>query len=259
MGRPILALGGIALIGIGVAVAFGFYAQSTAEADSRVADVVHTVKIDQASGEVRIRVGDVPSASVHETFHYSFSRPGDAFRVDGGQLVLGDCGSHCRVDFDVVVPSGTAVIGGTSSGDIDLEGVASADVSANSGAVRVNNVTGAVKVQANSGDISLNSIDRDVVAQADSGDISGTLLRGKVNLQADSGSVRLRLDASDAANSVRVKADSGDVDLIVPNVTYRIEGNSDSGRRDISVPQDPASSRLLQLDTDSGDVTVRAA
>lgn len=241
MGRPILALGGIALIGIGVAVAFGFFAQSTAEADGRVSGTVHSVKIDQASGEVRIRVGDVPSPTVHETFHYSFSRPGDSFRLDGDQLVLADCGSSCRVDYDVTVPSGTAITGKTSSGDIDLEGVASVDVSSNSGAVRATNVAGSVKVHADSGDIDLGSIGQDVTAQA------------------DSGSVKLRLDASDAARNVQLKADSGDVDVTVPNATYRVEGSSDSGSRNIGVPQDPSSPRLLRLDSDSGDVTVRAA
>jgi hypothetical protein len=259
MGRPLLAIGGIALIGVGVAVAIGFFSTSTAEADARASGAVHGVRIDQGSGEIRVRVGNVPTATIHETFHYTFSKPGDSFHLDGDQLVLGDCGSNCSVDYDVVVPSGTAVTGKTSSGDIDLEGVASVDVGASSGAVRVLNVAGTVNVQASSGNIDLQSIGKDVTARASSGDIQATSLGAKVNLRADSGAVKLRLDGTDAANNVQIKADSGDVDVTVPSATYRIEGNSDSGNRNISVPQDPSSPRLLQLDSDSGDVTVRAA
>ncbi|MCU1681691.1 MAG: hypothetical protein JWQ81_2430 [Amycolatopsis sp.] len=258
MGRPLLAIGGIALIGVGVAVAIGFFSTSTAQADGRAGGAVHGVRIDQDSGNVRVRVGNVETATIHETFHYTFSRPGDSFRLDGDQLVLGDCGSNCSVDYDVVVPNGTAVTGKTASGDIDLEGVASADVAASSGAVRVLNVAGPVNVQASSGDINLQSIGKDVTARANSGDIEATSLGAKVNLGADSGSVKLHLDGADAANNVQIKAHSGDVDVTVPSATYRIEGNSDSGDRNISVPQDTSSPRLLQLDTDSGDVTVRA-
>lgn len=256
MGRPILALGGIALIGVGVALSFGFFSDSTASAAGLVSTAVHSVRIDQNSGSVNVRVGDVQGATVNQTFHYSFGKPGNAYKLDGDQLVLGDCGWNCRVDYDVVVPAGVTVSGDSSSGDITLSGVASADVSASSGSVDIRNVAGAVTVEASSGDITLDSIAKDVKAKASSGSITGSGLGGKVDAESSSGQLKLTLvDVGD----VRAEAHSGDIDVTVPRASYRVLGSSDSGDRNIGVPQDPAAAHVLQLDSNSGDVNVHAA
>jgi DUF4097 and DUF4098 domain-containing protein YvlB len=256
MGRPILALGGIALIGAGVALTFGFFADSTASAAGLVSTAVHSVRIDQNSGSVQIRVGDVQGATINQTFHYSFGKPDNAYKLSGDQLVLSDCGWNCRVDYVVVVPVGTMVTGESSSGDISLNGVASADVSASSGSVDVRNVAGAVTVKASSGDITLDSIAKDVKVKASSGNITGSGLGGKVDAESSSGQLKLTLtDIGD----VRAVAHSGDIDVTVPKATYRVLGNSDSGNRTIGVTQDPSATHVLQLDSSSGDVDVHAA
>jgi hypothetical protein len=51
---------------------------------------------------------------------------------------------------------------------------------------------------------------------------------------------------------------SGEVDLAVPlDTTYRVDASTDSGDERVLVPVDRASDRVLRVDGDTGDVTVR--
>jgi hypothetical protein len=238
MARPVLAIGGLALIGIGVVIAVGFFSDSHSEAQTQVVQQVRRVKLEIGGGSVNLRTGDVPATTVHQRFSYHWDKPGDGYKLEGDQLVLGGCGWNCTVDYDVVVPQGTTVTGDADSGDITIDGVASADVSADSGTVKIHNVAGPV------------------TAKADSGDIVGDGLRGRVEARANSGAVKLTLDVP---QDVLARADSGDVDLTVPRDNYRVQGDSDSGDRTIGVIVDGSAPRTLDLTTDSGNVTVRAA
>lgn len=65
------------------------------------------------------------------------SRPGDAFRVEGDQLVLAPCGGVCSTDYDVTVPRGTTVTGSTTSGLIRLQETGPVNVFATSGDIEV--------------------------------------------------------------------------------------------------------------------------
>ena len=237
MARPGLAIGGLVLIGVGVVMAFGAFSDSDIERQNQFTEQVRSVRIDNDSS-VSIRAGDVTTTTVHQRVSYRWNEPGETVRVDGDQLVLAGCGWNCDVKYEVVVPKGTTVTGKVDSGDVELDGVASADVSADSG------------------DVELNGIGQDVMARADSGNITGDGLRGKVDAQVSSGSVKLRLDV---AQDVVARADSGNVELTVPQDRYRVEGATDSGSRDIGVTTDSAATKLLRVDSDSGDVTVRAA
>jgi hypothetical protein len=239
MARPLLALGGIVLIGVGLATAFGWGWGSDFENTTTVSETIRSVKLEGDSGSVKIRTGTGPS-SVHQKVKYHWrSKPGETFyHVDGDQLVLIDCGTNCSVDFEVVVPAGVPVSGQLDSGGLDVAGVASVDVRADSGDARVEDVTGLVKLH------------------ADSGTVKGTGLRGPVDVTAESGSVEVALAQ---ANDVKIKANSGSVEVEVPGGPYRVVGDSDSGSRDIDVPTDGSAPHTLDLTTDSGSVTVRAA
>lgn len=255
MARPGLAIGGLVLIGVGVVMGFGAFSDSEIERQNEFTEQVRSVRIDNDSSVV-IRAADVTTTTVHQRVSYTWNEPGETARVDGGQLVLAGCGWNCDVEYEVVVPKGTAVTGKVDSGDVELDGVASADVSADSGDVKIRNVAGAVVAKADSGNVELNAIGQNVTVQADSGNITGDGLRGKVDAKASSGSVTLRLDV---AQDVVARADSGDVELTVPQDRYRVEGDSDSGKRDIGITTDSTATKLLRVDSDSGDVTVRAA
>ncbi|MBB2932981.1 DUF4097 and DUF4098 domain-containing protein YvlB, partial [Amycolatopsis bartoniae] len=158
--------------------------------------------------------------SVHERYHYSGSRPGPAYRLEGGQLVLGGCGHDCTVDYEVIVPRNTKVGGTSRSGDVLLDGVAGADVSTNSGDLRVLAPAGPVHADANSGDIDI------------------TLA---------------------SPQDVKADANSGDVRVVAPGNGYRVVAHADSGDERIFIPTDPAGPHLLDLQADSGDVEVRSA
>ncbi|MEV7039921.1 DUF4097 family beta strand repeat-containing protein [Amycolatopsis sp. NPDC051061] len=256
MARPLLALGGIVLIGVGLATAFGWGWGSDFDNTKTLSETIRSVKLEGDSGSVKIRTGTGPS-TVHEKIDYHWrSKPGDTFfHVDGDQLVLSDCGNNCSVDFEVVVPAGVPVSGKVDSGGLDIAGVASVDVQADSGHARVEDVPGLVKLRLDSGGIDLRDVG-EVQLHADSGSIKGIGVRGPVDVTSSSGSVDFTLAQ---ANNVKIKADSGSVDVEVPGGPYRVVGDSDSGRRNIGVPTDGSAPNTLDLTTDSGSVTVRAA
>ncbi|EOD70025.1 DUF4097 family beta strand repeat-containing protein [Amycolatopsis vancoresmycina] len=256
MARPLLALGGIVLIGVGLATAFGWGWGSDFENSGTVSQAIRSVKLEGDSGSVKIRSGSGPS-TVHETVSYHWrSKPsGPFYRVDGDQLVLGACGVNCSVDFDVVVPPGVPVTGNVDSGGLDIAGVSSVDVHADSGHARVEDVSGAVTLRLDSGSIDLRNVGA-VQLHSDSGSITGDKVRGPVDVTSSSGSVEFTLAQ---ANDVKVNADSGSIELTVPGGPYRVQGDSDSGHREIDVPTDGSAQHLLDLTTESGSVTVRAA
>lgn len=257
MVRPALALGGLALIGLGVVMATGWWWPASARADADVAQAVKSVRIDNGSGTIKIRTGDDAKSTVRQDFHYHWGdKPGNSFRVEGDTLVLADCGSDCSVDYDVVVPKGTAVTGKNGSGDVKISGVASADVTAASGQIIVQGVEGPATVTTSSGDIEVHDIGGEVKANAQSGHVRGDGLRAKIDAQAQSGDVDLKVAIP---LDIRAHTGSGHVRLTVPQGTYRVEGDSGSGERKISVDQNASGTHLLDVDTGSGDVTVEAA
>ncbi|MBO0840295.1 MAG: DUF4097 family beta strand repeat protein [Sciscionella sp.] len=257
MGRPALAIGGVALIAMGMAIALNWWWPRTAQADAEVSQHIHTVRLSDSDGDVTVRVDDTTrQTSVHETFRYSWGKPDTAYTVDGDTLVLGGCGHNCTVSYTVVVPSGTTFTGTEDSGDVTLDGLASVDVQANSGKVTAHDVSGAATVHAKSGDVELSAIDGATTVQTNSGAVHAEGLRGNTDVTADSGDVVL---STDAVVDVHAKANSGDIAVTVPMASYRIAGSSDhDDRRTIDVPTDPNAAHTLDLTADSGDVKVNA-
>lgn len=254
MARPLLALGGIVLIGIGLTTAFGWGWGSSFDTTKAVDTTIRSVRLDGDAGSIRIRTGTAGSVHQHISYHWR-GKPDDAFRVDGDQLVLADCGTNCSADFDVVVPAGVQVFGKLDSGGLDVAGAGSVDVQAASGHATVADVSGPVKLRLDSGSIDLHNVG-EVQLHNDSGSVRGEDVRGPADVKTDSGSIRLKLTQ---AADVTAKTDSGSIDLTVPDQGYRVQGDSDSGHRRIDVRRDDSAAHTLDLTTDSGSVTVRAA
>ncbi|GAA5162002.1 MULTISPECIES: DUF4097 family beta strand repeat-containing protein [Amycolatopsis] len=220
MGRAALAVGGAALIVAGVAVASGWWWHSDDTRDHVVPGRVDSVVIATESGSVRVTSRDVATASVHERLRYHRSRPDDAFRVEGTRLVLSGCGHNCSVDYEVVVPRGTAVTGRANSGDVLLDGVGATDVGANSGDIRVVGPAGPVKANVNSGAITVELT---------------------------------------APQDVRAESNSGDIDVTVPPDRYRVQAEARSGEEQVRVADDPAGTHVIDVRANSGDVLVKSA
>ncbi|GHF12802.1 lipoprotein [Amycolatopsis deserti] len=225
MRKPALAIGGIALIVVGIGLALGWNwdwwrVSERAEVTSTVTQPVSSVRVDNNSGDVRIRVEDTTTTSVNQVLHYDGDQPGQAFRLTGDQLVLDGCGDDCTADYEVVVPRGTTVTGEVRSGDLTVYGAASVDLSASSGDIHVENATGPITARTRSG--------------------------------------RIEIDLATAQNVI-AEAQSGDVRVVVPADRYRVTGETNSGDRSIDVVQDPSAPYLLDVTTSSGDATVTHA
>jgi hypothetical protein len=197
MGRAALAIAGMALIGIGVAIGVGWWQPSHANVEARLAQPIRAVRIDVTSSDVRIRTTESSGTTVHERFTYHGTRPGDTFRVEGDQLVLARCGDRCSTEYDVTVPRGTAVTGSTTSGVILLQDTGPVDVSTTSGGVSV-----------------VFAGPQDARVHTTSGDIRLTVPHDRFRIAGDSTSGERRVDiATDPAapNLLDLTTTSGDV------------------------------------------------
>jgi hypothetical protein len=178
------------------------------------------VEIDGGGGAVEIRRVD----------RFAFGHPSTERRsVEAGRLeivsrcprqVLGDC----RASYRVSVPDNVAVEVMTSSGAVRLEGVrASVQVQTRSGGVAAGGFCG----------FSLRAI-------SEAGDVSAA---------ADCSTERLEL-----------RSRSGDVRAVVPTGRYRVDAESDAGRRRVrGVTADDDAPYQVQALSTTGNVTVEGA
>jgi DUF4097 and DUF4098 domain-containing protein YvlB len=274
IGRAVAAAT-IGITGLGLLGACGWNVATESYSDSNgVGDAFTSLRFANDSGSVTIRTGD--TTTVKREVHYGDDKPGEhTFRVKDGVLELDSCDKrNCWIDYEVTVPADTKVSGQVDSGSADISGVAEVNVRASSGEVAVKDVAGAVNVEANSGSVELANIGGAVVAKADSGSVQANDVRGDLTLEASSGSVEAhgiggatQVNASSgsvvveltAAQDVRVHAESGNVEVAVPQGSYQVETSTDSGDVDSDVDDDPAGDHQLDLHTDSGDITVSQA
>lgn len=233
--RAGLAIGGVALIVIGIGAAVGWQWSSATEVDGQLDTAISEVRVAAESGDVSIRTAAVPSTSVHEVLHYFLVKPSGTYSVDGNTLVLGDCGWNCTVDYDIVVPQNVVVTGRTDSGDVAVRGAGRVDLRSDSGDIDIRQVAGAVRLQ------------------TDSGSVEGRQLAGDADVHADSGDVTLSFDEPADAT---VHSDSGFIEIAVPPGIYRVAAETDSGSQEIDVPTDPTAAHALTVSADSGDIAL---
>jgi len=95
-----------------------------------------------------------------------------------------------------------------------------------------------------------------VSASTDSGPIEGDDLGGtRTVARSADGSVRLRLAS---AQDVEAHADSGPITVIVAPTAdgYRLKTHTSSGPTQVHIPTTPTGTRLLDLSTEDGSITV---
>lgn len=263
---------GIAGLGALSACGLAFSDETYSDANG-VGEEFASVRFTSDAGNITIHTGD--TAAVEREVHYHDEKPGDTFRVRDGVLELDSCPvRNCWIDYEVTVPAGTKVSGQADSGNITLTGVADANVLASSGDVIVEDVPGAVNIEASSGNVDLSGIGGAVVAKAESGNVTANDVRGEVTLNASSGDVLARgiggaaqVDSASgnvvveltAARDVRVAAESGNVEVTVPEAAYRVRLDSGDGHLDSEVRDDRTGTHQLDLRTDSGNITVTQA
>ncbi len=223
-------VGVLVLVGGGAAsLVVGFFETGREQTGSFTARV-EVVDVDSDVGRVTVRVGDPGSATTVTTRQrWSVTEPRVSSsvagrtatlrgRCDGGWFLLG----RCSVSYDLTVPPGTVLRLTTTTGSIDVVGA-----------------------------------DADITARTATGSIEMSALRaGRVTADAATGSVVLRF--AKAPTEVRARAATGSVEVRVPDdgATYRLTASSAVGGRQVLVPQDPRSSRVIDATTAVGSVVV---
>jgi DUF4097 and DUF4098 domain-containing protein YvlB len=220
---------------------------------TKITDIVVT----GGEGDVTVTTATTQQTTIKRVVRGS-SNPGESYKLIGTTLnVDTTCGPDCSVSYEIQAPAGVAVRGQLRSGDIGLDGVGTADVRLTSGNVTVHNATGPVQVHATSGDIEVLDAKGAVTAQSTSGNVKALNVGGAVDVRATSGDVDVKLTA---ANSVRAVASSGDVNVVLPQGTYKISTDTGSGNASVhGLTSDPAAKNVIDVRTASGDVEVAAA
>jgi DUF4097 and DUF4098 domain-containing protein YvlB len=234
----VVAGGAVVLAGLGVLSACGWdITKEKATDETGITGDVTSVQFDNDAGNVTITTGG--DSSVKREIHYEDEQPDATHRVDNGVLTLEPCPvDDCWIDYEVVVPEGVTVNGSLDSGNAEVSGVDEANIQASSGDVTVRDVLGPVNVEVSSGNAELDGIG------------------GTAQVRVNSGNATVGL--TDPAD-VRVEADSGSVDVTVPDGAYRVTAHADSGDVTSDVTSDDTADHELDLRADSGDVTVHRA
>ena len=186
------------------------------------------------------------SVASHLVFAYG-SPPGAGVGWDGHTLRLDlRCAGHtplratpCHARYTVRVPPGTQVAANTATGDVTASGLA-----------------GGLRLASGAGDITVTGVRGPLWANTTNGDIAARALRSPdAELTTGAGDV----SASFAAAPTRLVASShsGDISLTLPpTTTYRVEAETSTGDRDVTIPQAPGAAHLVIANTDLGDLDI---
>jgi putative adhesin len=220
----------VALVAVGAATAIWWgVSRETRTTSYRVLGDLARIRLDLGAANVEIDGGG-GAVEVRRVDEFAFGHPSTERRsVAAGRLtivsrcprqVLGDC----RASYRVTVPDNVAV-----------------EVVTSSGAVRLTGVRASVQVQTSSGGVA-------------AGGFCGFSLRaiseaGNVSAAADCSTERLEL-----------RSRSGNVHAVVPTGRYRVDAESDTGRRRVrGITEDDDAPYQVQALSTTGDVTVDGA
>lgn len=236
-------------------VACGEVAYTRLEFNDTENVAITEIRLEPGSGDLTVETADTKQVEIRRMVRYRSNEPDTSYKIEGTTLVLdADCGSWCSVNYEVTAPKGVAVRGGGDSGNINLSGVSAVDVKIDSGNITVTGATGKVAAETDSGNVIVRGATGGVDLMSGSGNIDADQLGGPQNTaRADSGNIGLSLITPGA---VTAQADSGNIRVQVPSDSYQVEARTDSGRTNVEVPDVPDGKHLLDLSTDSGNITV---
>lgn len=241
---------------------------SDSESQSKTYDqTIKTLTLVGDSGDVTISASDSDEVVVDRSLEWTDKKPvsketvsGDALRIklDGCDTTLNLGFEHCQISYDIQLPADVVLDIQVDSGNIATRGVtANQTLFTDSGDITADKSGGEVDATTDSGDISLNGAEGVVTARSDSGSIMGTKLNSATfEGTTDSGDVTLEFTA--APESVDINADSGDIEVGVPDdgESYRINSSTDSGDEDITVETSSKADHEIKVEADSGNLTV---
>ncbi len=252
MGTRQAVLGTAVAAGLLVLGGCGMFEQNRETDMEEYGEAITSLQFDVDSGDLKVTTGD--KTSVKRTIHYGDDLPGATVRVEDGALVLSSCElRNCSIDYEVVVPEGTTVNGQLDSGSADLGGIGEVNLQASSGDITLRDVGGAANVTVDSGTISADGVDGPATLSASSGDVTARNVAGATQVNSDSGTVTVSLTKPE---SVRVQASSGDIDVTVPQGSYAVTTETDSGDVTNDLGQTTSGTYQIDLQADSGNITI---
>lgn len=210
------------------------------------AEPLNRAVIRLGAGSVTVVADRQLGARVTATRHYSLRTPTVTSEVESGVLsVDGTCPKPtivtCRIDVRIGVSPEMAI-----------------DVTTGSGNVRVENVAGAVKVHSSAGAVDIVGLTGTADVHTSAGPISGESL-AVTRLRAGTAAGAIRLAFAVAPEGVSASTGAGDVDIALPDESYRVTTSAPAGKARVLVPVEADASRTVTVHTAAGRVTVRPA
>ncbi|WP_205698230.1 DUF4097 family beta strand repeat-containing protein [Conexibacter sp. SYSU D00693] len=228
--RRIVALAALGLsLLCGVAFAASALLRSEAEARTVVREPIRKLVVRAEGGDVTLRAGVSPFLIVEQQVTWLLSRPEVRQTRRGGELEVDatcpatEVALRCSLELDVLVPSTVQeVVFEGDAADVELRGL-----------------HGVVRASTGSGDLHTDRLDTVVFeVRTESGD--------------------LHLDLVGAPTRVVADTDSGDVDVVLPFGTYRVDVDSGDSDRVTGLLRDDLAPQRIDATSGSGRVTVRA-
>lgn len=196
------------------------------------------------TSSVRVRPSTDGKVHVSVRGEYSGARPMLALTTEEGSvLVVVDCYAEptrqCELAVDLSVPPAAALRAKTSSGPLDVAGLA-----------------GQLSLRTDSGPVTLRNLSGSVIVNTLTGSTVGNGLSGRrYTVTSHDAPVTLALTAVPA--SARINSGSGPASLVVPGVTYRINSSSGSAPTSITVPRSATAFPQLTVTTDNAPIRIR--
>ncbi len=266
MRRFLLIVGGfftLAVLGYGCYALVSLMAHERTRSEISFAQV-DTVDVDLDAGGLELLAAEGARTYGVRIVDRGLRRP--AFRewMEGTTLhIESDCpnfaGLHCGVRYQLAVPAGISVRGGSAGGSISITGVSGAiDVSSSGGGISATDTTGALTLDSSGGAIRVTDSAGPLALSCSGGGIR--LVGGRSQqVVADASGGGVRLEFIEAPTMVDARSSGGGVRVLLPpgDSIYAIDADSSGGDTRIDVRQDPASARKLHLRSSGGGVRVQ--
>lgn len=200
---------------------------TTQQLSYQVEESLTALVIDARAANVAIVVGDGP-VTVTERHRYFNTKPTTSHQVQGQTLRLTESG--CGNDDDVRCDVGYR---------IQMPKTMTTDITAQAGAVRLDDLAG------------------DVLVTTQAGAVDGHhLTSANVTIRTDAGAASL--DFATAPTLVKATTSLGAVELHLPGTTaYAVDVQTSVGASHVSVEQDPKSAHRIQVHTEVGAVKIQ--
>lgn len=261
----------LGLAGLGLALVIGSFGVVTeSETVTEVRPFTGTaISFGVSSNDVEV-VGGAPAGTIEVTRRFEWGLGGTKPKLnetwdDGGVAISGaSCQGvswRCGVDYIVRVPDNVAVELRGGSGDVVLGGsLGTIDVEVGSGDIEADGLSSAdVRLQTGSGDVDLGLDSRagKVDVRTGSGDLDLSLDSDTAGVVLRAGSGDIDVELPSAPDSLDIETGSGDVSVDAPDADqFRLDVDTGSGDQNVDVPSSPTADQLIKVRTGSGDVEI---